>query len=338
MENNGLTGLINLGNTCFMNAALQCLSNTIPLTKYILSDDFSTNVKEKHKNARLILEYRRLLTAIWSENCKISPNSFHRVLQVIGIRDNLNINFGNFTQNDVQEFLVFFIDNMHEVLSREVIISINGVIKNDLDKMAMECMKSWKMFFKDNYSQIIDIFYGQLVYTSYNKRNLTDIVSRVYQPTCFFLLPIPMKKSITIYDCLDLYVENEEISITDEKTKENVSCIRNIRAWRFPNVLILCFNRFTNDRVKINLPIDFPINDLNLNKYVVGYEKQKSIYDLFAICNHMGGLGGGHYTAYCKNANGRWYLYNDGSVTAVDKASDVVSQKAYVLFYRKKGY
>jgi len=336
MENKGLTGLINLGNTCFMNSALQCLSNTVPLTKYILSTDFAANINAAHKNTRLILEYRRLLIAIWSENCKISPNTFHKVLQVIGIRDNLNINFGNFTQNDVQEFLVFFIDNTHEVLSREVNISINGEIKNDLDKVAMECMKSWKMFFKNSYSKIIDIFYGHLIYTAYNKENLSDIVSRVYQPTCFFLVPIPLKKDITIYDCLDLYTINEEIAITDEKTKESVNCIRNIRAWRFPNVLILCFNRFTNDRVKINLPIDFPINNLNLNKYVVGYEKQKSIYDLFAICNHMGGLDGGHYTAYCKNENGIWYLYNDGAVTTVENINELVSPKAYVLFYKKK--
>jgi ubiquitin carboxyl-terminal hydrolase 4/11/15 len=62
------------------------------------------------------------------------------------------------------------------------------------------------------------------------------------------------------------------------------------------------------------------------------------IYDLFAVSNHSGGLGGGHYTAYGKNPKTKkWYMFNDSSTHEVD-ASEVVTKQAYVLFYqRRKG-
>ena len=66
----------------------------------------------------------------------------------------------------MQEFLVFFIDNLHEALSKEVNITILGEVINDLDKKALEAMKQWKEYFKESYSKIIEIFYGQIISTT----------------------------------------------------------------------------------------------------------------------------------------------------------------------------
>ena len=62
--------------------------------------------------------------------------------------------------------------------------------------------------------------------------------------------------------------------------------------------------------------------------------KEHSVYDLFAVSQHYGGTGFGHYTAVCKNFN-KWYSYNDSSVHETNQ-SDVVSSAAYVLFYRRR--
>lgn len=60
------------------------------------------------------------------------------------------------------------------------------------------------------------------------------------------------------------------------------------------------------------------------------------VYDLFAVSNHSGGLGGGHYTAYGKNFNsGKWYMFNDSSTHEV-QPGDVVTPQAYVLFYKRR--
>ena len=84
---------------------------------------------------------------------------------------------------------------------------------------------------------------------------------------------------------------------------------------------------------KNNALINFPLEGLDLTKYVLGYNSNKYIYDCYGVCNHSGNNLGGHYTSFVKNPNGKWYLYNDTMVTEVKK-TQVVSAKAYCLFYR----
>jgi ubiquitin C-terminal hydrolase len=82
--------------------------------------------------------------------------------------------------------------------------------------------------------------------------------------------------------------------------------------------------------------IDFPLDNLDLSNYVIGYKKNSYIYELYGICNHSGSAFGGHYTCYVKNANGKWYHFNDTNVVEVSLVDAIISAKAYVLFYRKK--
>ena len=59
------------------------------------------------------------------------------------------------------------------------------------------------------------------------------------------------------------------------------------------------------------------------------------VYDLYAVSNHFGGMGGGHYNAYCKMPDGTWWCFDDSHVHAVDK-DKICSSSAYVLFYRRR--
>ena len=100
-------------------------------------------------------------------------------------------------------------------------------------------------------------------------------------------------------------------------------------------ILIISFKRFNKYNKKINTIITTPTKNLDLSKYVVGYDKESYKYDLFGICNHSGGCLGGHYTAFVKNANGKWYEFNDTSIREM-KESEIVSSRSYCFFYRKK--
>jgi len=94
------------------------------------------------------------------------------------------------------------------------------------------------------------------------------------------------------------------------------------------------YNRYWRD--KIDTVIDFPIKGLEMTNYVINSQHGPAVYDLMAVSNHYGGMGGGHYTAYGKNKlDGNWYYFDDSSVTQTNEEA-VVTKAAYVLFYQRR--
>jgi hypothetical protein len=86
----------------------------------------------------------------------------------------------------------------------------------------------------------------------------------------------------------------------------------------------------------LNSLINFPLENLDLSRYVCGYNNDSYKYDLYGICNHMGGVMGGHYTAFVRNSDNNWLHYNDRNVDMIQKPESVITPMAYCLFYRKK--
>ena len=126
------------------------------------------------------------------------------------------------------------------------------------------------------------------------------------------------------------------------KCDHRVEAMKKISIFYVPRLMIICLSRFSKGRgygyySKNGEFIDFPLENLDMGKYICGPDKEHSIYDLFAVSQHFGGTGGGHYTAVCKNYDGNWYNYNDSSCSRTS-ASNVVSSSAYVLFYRRRNW
>ena len=155
------------------------------------------------------------------------------------------------------------------------------------------------------------------------------------------------RKQLTIFDCLSAFTTAETLRKSEawycSACKQHQQASKKIDLWAAPAVLILHLKRFSftsTYRDKLDMKVDFPIEGLDLSSFVRGGSASGAtplLYDLYAVSNHYGGLGGGHYTAYAKNLkNGLWYSLDDSSVAQVYPGS-VVTEAAYVLFYASRG-
>jgi len=334
-KDKGLTGLANIGNTCYINSCMQLLSHTYELNNFL--EDFDKNKINNNIEAIIFKEWNNLRQLMWSENCTIAPWGFVKSMQHVAKKKDLDI-FSGFDQNDVSEFLLFVIDSLHTGIKREVDMSISGNISNDVDSLAKDCYKMMQIMYKNEYSELLNIFYGISV-TQIKSYNNKDILSRACEPFSILSLSLPKKKDANIFDCFDLFSEDEDLinenAWLNDKTNKKEDVKKNIIFWSLPTVLIIHLKRFTNDNKKLHNVINTPIIDVDFSKYVHGYNPNEYIYDLFGTCNHSGNVYGGHYTANIKNANDKWYSFNDTLIKEISETS-LINEHTYCLFYRKK--
>ena len=334
----GLSGLTNLGNTCFLNSTMQVLSHTYELNNFLDMKTYKKKLNNKYDSA-LLIEWDELRGLLWKDNCVISPFKFVKTVQKLAELKGQDM-FTGFNQNDLPEFLIFVIDCFHNALSREVNMTIEGKVQDDKDKIALKCLERIKQMYENDYSEIWKIFYGIHV-SILEKVSDGNKISMVPEPFFIINLPIPTNNKLPrLLDCFNLYVEGEimdgENCITLEGTNKKIEAKKSILFWSFPDILVIDIKRFNAMNRKNQIMVDFPLDNLNLSKYVIGYDKDSYVYDLYGVCNHNGSVMGGHYTSFVKNSNGKWYHYNDTSVTQVVMEKEIKTPKAYCFFYRKR--
>ncbi|KAK3768270.1 hypothetical protein RRG08_031063 [Elysia crispata] len=152
------------------------------------------------------------------------------------------------------------------------------------------------------------------------------------------------KPVIQLDDCLKLFMKEEQLSEQDPwycpDCKQHKQATKKFDLWSLPDILIIHLKRFHynhHHRDKIDALVEFPTQGLDLRKYIINEEcTVKNEYDLIAVTNHYGGLGGGHYTAYAKNKDDNsWYYFDDSSVSS-SSSENTVTNAAYVLVYQRK--
>jgi len=341
----GAVGLRNLGNTCFMNSTLQCLSNTPRLTQYFREDRYNKDINRNNplgQKGELAIAYADLIKAMWGSQYKtVAPVEFKKVIAQVQPR------FSGYQQHDSSELLQFLLDGLHEdlnrVLDKPFTLSVDDQGRPD-EEVAKE---AWSRHLKRNKSIIVDLCQGQL--KSVVRCPDCERKSVTFDPFMFVSVPIPSrKKNVKLNDCLKEFSKGEVLDPQNawycRDCKKHQCATKKIDLWALPATLIIHFKRFhfdQNSREKIETMIDFPINNLNMKNWIVNEktDEKDCIYNLFAVSNHMGNLGGGHYTAYAKNlTDNKWYHLNDESVSPLSNASNAKTQSAYVLFYQRQGF
>lgn len=160
VDNYGVVGLSNIGNTCYMNSALQCMMHTFPLKNYMFCDGLAKEINGGNPlgtKGELLLAFSDLMRRYWRTSLsKISPSKFKNVMS-----EHL-VTFEGYSQHDSQEFLSQMLDALHEdvnrVLRKPYTETIQGKAGDDDLDIAR---KSWVIFLKRNYSIFIENFYGQ---------------------------------------------------------------------------------------------------------------------------------------------------------------------------------
>ncbi|XP_056329355.1 ubiquitin carboxyl-terminal hydrolase 2a isoform X1 [Danio aesculapii] len=336
----GLVGLRNLGNTCFMNSILQCLSNTQSLRDYCLHNSHRRDLNNNNRtHTALMEEFAKLIQTMWTSSSSeaVSPSEFKTQIQRYAPR------FVGYNQQDAQEFLRFLLDGLHNEVNR-VTVRPRGNTE-DFDHLPDEekGKKMWSKYLEREDSKIVDLFVGQL------KSSLTcsecGYCSTVFDPFWDLSLPIAKKGygEVSLMDCMRLFTK-EDVLDGDEKPtcyrcKARRRCTKKFTVQKFPKILVLHLKRFSEARIrtsKLSTFVNFPMKDLDLREFASD-RSSSAVYNLYAVSNHSGTTMGGHYTAYCCNPeNGEWYTYNDSRVTPMS-ASQVRSSDAYVLFYERAG-
>ena len=341
-----LRGLNNIGATCYMNATLQCLSNSKKLTEYFLT---KYQYDPKDQNKIMTNEYYKVLKNLWDTNSKekaYSPNSFKEVLS------KENPLFAGIAANDSKDLINFLIEGFHNELNTADKNNINNNVWENVDQTnRVETFKAFLMeYLQSNQSVIVENFYGisesnsqcsVCNTTKYNFQTYRFLEFSLQQVNqyCFNIGKRPLltndgkNPDVDLYECFD-YNEKIDLMTGDNQIYCNIcKCNRdtNYRTtiYSLPNYLIINLNRGKGAVYPCN--VIFP-EVLNLCNYVsTGKTKMR----LYAVICHLGPSSmSGHFVAYCRNRmDNKWYLYNDGIVTECTRQDQYNDGMPYILFY-----
>ncbi|XP_077241064.1 ubiquitin-specific protease 8 isoform X2 [Tasmannia lanceolata] len=175
----------------------------------------------------------------------------------------------------------------------------------------------------------------------YDMRPLNSL-PEIFKPGFFARRP---QESISLYTCLEAFLKEEPLGPEDmwycPCCTKHQQASKKLDLWRLPEILVIHLKRFSYSRFmknKLETFVDFPTHDLDLSRYIAHKSGQLSNrYVLYAVSNHYGSMGGGHYTAYAYHqGENQWYDFDDSHVFPVNE-DKIKSAAAYVLFYRRVG-
>lgn len=337
-------GIANLGNTCFLNSCVQILNNIDEMKRAGFFANLSadqTNANEcDTKVAEGFVELCNVMSQSRSQHTApvINPGKFVHCIHHVAQQKGREL-FTGWAQNDLHEFLLFIIECMHNSRKRAIRIGVTGSAANKTDELALQCYTLLKQNYETgDYSEFSELFQGVCVSRLYTPdgAHLHSTRPEIYS---VLDLSIPLTANRTnIYDCFDAFVGDEILTgWENETTGKQEPVLKNLLFWNFPKILIVAFKRYSPDGQRKNEAfVDFPIENLDLSKYVVGYKAASYKYDLFGVANHMGGVNGGHYTAFSfSTLDNKWFCYNDANVNEIGE-HQVVSPSAYCVFYRRR--
>jgi len=364
----GMTGLKNVGNSCYMNSTLQCLSATIPLARFLLDGSYRKAINRVNPlgtQGALAEAFAQLIRVMWSEQYTfVSPVTFREAITRFAP------SFRGNDQHDAQEFLAFLLDGLHEDLNyvkqKPAPVEMTPAREEELEMLPQQVasVKEWQIYRERNDSLIVDWFQGQF------RNKLTCLTcgktSTTYNAFLYLSLPIPPTSGrggkVTLAQCLDAFTKDEILEKADAwhcpRCNKPRRATKKLTISRLPQVLLIHLKRFSFKGPftdKIETQVTFPSSNLDLTNFmppplppgaahrgvpVSASQQPPYIYDLYGATHHFGSLSGGHYTATIRtqgrNGELQWMYCDDSRITQSDERQ-IHSPSTYILWLNRKG-
>ena len=310
---------------------------------YFFDYPFAINFDKTQKIFNIYKNIKEFLKELLPNN---NPNNPIKKDEILNIDFNFNkINKDNEKSCGFTLYLNTFIPNTNSSLCSYIFSFGNSINHPLLEKYSST----------ENYSNIkrqlnLDELHLRLtldvdILFNLDKARLPKLKNYLYNKK----LSLNVGKDINLYDCLNLFNSEEILDGDNEwycnKCKKHVDAVKKMDVYKSPYYLIFQLKRFKQDNEgtsifnifnssKNTTFIDFPVTNLDLSNYILSENNQGGIYDLIGVINHYGGESFGHYTAYCLNGK-KWMEYNDEYVAEIKKGN-IITNAAYVLFYRRR--
>ena len=357
------TGLINFSVTCYMNATIQCLLATIPLSQFFLDNRWRDFTQKNWKGSNGVMPeiYATLIRTLWRNDVTaVRPTSLRNFCA------RLNPEWGVDRQQDAKEFFDFLVDCLHEDLNisweRSPLQPLTAEQEMYRESMPLNKVskKEWERYTHRESSFISNLFAGQ--HASMLRCKTCRTTSTTYEAFYSISVEIPRSGRGDIRECLRSYCQEEMLSGDEVWKCPHCKCEREatkrITLTRLPQVLVIHFKRFSASKTesarKVHTPIEFPLYGLNMEPFMaptqldmIGTEGKVDNaitppfqYDAYAVMRHLGQTGnGGHYIALVRDAaRSCWRKFDDERATDFDPNKVRVEQRlqneqAYIVFY-----
>ena len=326
-------GLINLGNTCYMNTVLQTLFSCTDFNDELL--------REKLQSKTLSNSYKTIIR-IMIQRC--NEDSKVKKLKLTNFINTFRNEFKHvsFHQQDAHEAMGYLLSKFHTCLKEEFTPT---VLKNAMKNMRYnkkiknECAKQLHTMYKKDYSLINEYFYGQVC----NIVKCKSCEHEVNRVEVFKGFELGIENTDSVLEALKEHMKAEELEgYKCDKCEERDQCSRQMVLLNTPQYVFITLKRFTmdwqkNKFIKNNKKIDFPMY-LHFKDYLLQDNENKNVekadlYKLNSIICHTGGSNGGHYYSI-NNINNKWFMCDDEDVKEIEE-KDIYSEEAYVLSYTK---
>ena len=329
-----------------MNATIQCLCHVLNLKNYFVnSNSFLTDMQDK--NCPLTKEFYNVINSLWKDSFNgkkyYTPTGFKDIIS------QLNPLFQGIAANDSKDLILFLYEKIHNELNNPN-NQIGDFQDNSIDPELQELRSE---YYPQNSSIIIKTFYFEHksemkclkcnhVRTNYNINNMIIFPLEKVREHMSQKYPGNLQ-SVRLEDCFEHYSVPEILSGNNQIYCNNCNQMSDASNSNFfystPEVLTIILNRGKGLQFDVNF--EYPLI-INVEKYKLDKTCTNNNYELIGVLSHIGPSGmSGHFIAICKSPeNGKWYLYNDATVSEVKNPkninNDSVESIPYVLYYQKK--